>query len=48
LIVLVDSLNMVVVATADSLHGQTGEGPWKHEKAIINLVADFIASLPRA
>ena len=46
LIVVVDSLDLVIVTTADPLYGQTGDGPWNHEKAIINLVADFIASLP--
>jgi hypothetical protein len=35
-----------VMVTADPLYGQTGDEPWSHEKANINLVADFIASLP--
>jgi CubicO group peptidase (beta-lactamase class C family) len=46
LIFVVDELDMVVVTTANPLYGQTGDGPWNHEKNIINLVADFIASLP--
>jgi CubicO group peptidase (beta-lactamase class C family) len=46
LIVLVDEFDMVIVVTADPLYGQTWEQPWNHEKANINLVADFIASLP--
>ena len=37
---------MVVVATADPLWKQHGDEPWKLEKANLNLVADFIASLP--
>ena len=46
LIVLVDALDMVVVITADPLYGQAGDEPWRHEKANINLVADFVSSLP--
>jgi hypothetical protein len=46
LIVVVSDLDMVIVTTADPLYGETGDEPWKHEKAIINLVADFIASIP--
>lgn len=46
LIVLADELDMVVIVTADPLYGQTGQEPWNHEKANINLVADFLASLP--
>ena len=46
LIFLVDDLDMVVIVTSDPLYGQTGDSPWSHEKANINLVADFIASLP--
>ena len=45
-IVLLDEFNMVIVVKADPLFGQHGDGPWKHEKANLNLVADFIASLP--
>ncbi len=45
-IALLDDLNMVVVATADPLYGEIGDGPWKIEKANLNLVADFVASLP--
>jgi CubicO group peptidase (beta-lactamase class C family) len=45
-IALVDEFNMVIVVTADPLFGQHGGGPWKHEKANLNLVADFIKSLP--
>lgn len=45
-IAVVDALDLVIVVTADPLYGQTGDGPWAHEKANLNLVADFIASLP--
>ena len=45
-IALVDELNLVVVATADPLYAQIGDEPWRLEKANLNLVADFIASLP--
>jgi CubicO group peptidase (beta-lactamase class C family) len=45
-IALVKDLNMIIVFTADPLHKQHGGGPWKIEKANLNLVADFIASLP--
>jgi CubicO group peptidase (beta-lactamase class C family) len=45
-IALVDELDMVVVATADPLYAQTGDEPWRLEKANLNLVADFVASLP--
>jgi CubicO group peptidase (beta-lactamase class C family) len=45
-IVLVDELNMVIVVTADPLFGQHGGGPWRHEKANLNLVGDFINALP--
>ena len=46
-IVLVDELDLVIVVKADPLFGQHGGGPWKHEKANLNLVGDFINSLPR-
>lgn len=42
---LADALVMVVVMTADPLYGETGDEPWLHERANIDLVADFIASL---
>lgn len=45
-IALLDDLDMLVVVTVDPLHGQHGDGPWKIEKANLNLVADFVASLP--
>ena len=47
LIVLLDELDMVVVTTADPFHLQHDGQSWKHEKATLSLVADFIASLPR-
>jgi CubicO group peptidase (beta-lactamase class C family) len=45
-IALLDEMDLVVVATADPLWKQHGDQPWKLEKANLNLVADFIASLP--
>jgi len=45
-IVLLDEFDMVIVVTADPLHAEHGSQPWKHEKANLNLVADFIDSLP--
>jgi CubicO group peptidase (beta-lactamase class C family) len=36
LIVLVDELDMVIVVTADPLHGQHGNRPWNHEKENLN------------
>jgi len=45
-IALVDELDMVIVIKADPLFGQHGDAPWRHEKANLNLVADFINSLP--
>lgn len=46
LIVLLDQLDMVIVTTADPFFGQHDGNSWKHEKAIINLVGEFIKSLP--
>ena len=46
LIVLVDELDMVVVVTADPFYETFGSESWTHEKANIELVADFISSLP--
>jgi len=45
-IALLDDLDMLVVVLADPLHLQWGDEPWRIEKANLNLVADFIASLP--
>jgi len=45
-IVLLEEFNMVIVVTADPLFGQHGGGPWSHEKANLNVVGDFINSLP--
>jgi len=45
-IALVDELDLVVVTTADPFFGQHDGDSWKHEKAILNLVGDFIDSLP--
>ncbi len=46
LIVLLDQLDMIIVTTADPLYDMpAGEG-WKHEGAIIDLVGEFISSLP--
>jgi CubicO group peptidase (beta-lactamase class C family) len=47
LIVLLDELDMVIVTTADPFFGQHDGQSWAHEKAIINLVGDFIKSLPK-
>ncbi|MCO5207842.1 MAG: beta-lactamase family protein [Anaerolineae bacterium] len=46
-IVLLDDMDMMMVVTVDPLHLQHGDGPWKLEKASLNLVADFVASLPK-
>lgn len=45
-IALLDDLDMMIVLLADPLHLEHGDGPWRIEKANLNLVADFIASLP--
>jgi CubicO group peptidase (beta-lactamase class C family) len=47
-IVLLKDSNMMIIVTADPLHLQHGGGPWKKEKASLNLTADFVASLPQA
>jgi len=46
LIVLLDEFDMVVVVTADPFWLQHDEESWKHELANINLVGEFIISLP--
>jgi len=45
-IVLLDAFDMVIVVTADPFHAEHNSNAWKHEKANIKLVANFIASLP--
>lgn len=45
-IALIEPLDMMIVFLADPLHLQHGDEPWKLEKANLNLVADFVASLP--
>ena len=45
-IVLLDELDMVIVASADPLYGQIGGRASRHELANINLVGKFINSLP--
>ncbi len=47
LIVLEDKLDMVVVTTADPFYGkETHFNSWKYEKAILEMVSNFIYSLP--
>jgi CubicO group peptidase (beta-lactamase class C family) len=46
LIVLLDELDMVIVATSYPFWLQHDAESWKHELAIINLVGEFIKSLP--
>jgi CubicO group peptidase (beta-lactamase class C family) len=45
-IILLDELDMIIVTTADPMHGVFGGESWKHEGAINNLVGEFINSLP--
>jgi CubicO group peptidase (beta-lactamase class C family) len=45
-IVLLGELDMVIVVTSYPFYLQHDDESWKHEKANLNLVADFIASLP--
>jgi len=45
-IALVEGLDLVVVTTADPFFAQHDGASWKQEKAILNLVGDFIESLP--
>ena len=46
LIVLLDDLDMVIVATSEPFHLQHDAEAWKHEQANFNLVGKFIRSLP--
>jgi CubicO group peptidase (beta-lactamase class C family) len=46
LIVLIDDFDMVIVTTSYPYWLENNDQSWKNEKAIISLVADFVASLP--
>ena len=46
LIVLVDALDLVVVTTADPFWLEHNNESWRHEKAQLRLVSEFVASLP--
>ena len=46
LIVLLDELDMVIVLTSYPFYLQHDDQAWEHEKANINLVGEFITSLP--
>ena len=46
LIILLHELDMVIVTTADTLPGLSGEDSWEKEGAIIDLVGKFIKSIP--
>jgi len=45
-IILLDEFDMVIVTSADRLWGQFGGDAWEKEKAIIDVMGKFIASLP--
>jgi CubicO group peptidase (beta-lactamase class C family) len=46
LIVLLDAYDLVIVTTADPFNEKYGGDSWKHEEAIISLVAEYINALP--
>jgi CubicO group peptidase (beta-lactamase class C family) len=46
LIVFLDELDMVIVVTSDPFYLQHDAEAWKHELANVNLVGEFIKSLP--
>jgi CubicO group peptidase (beta-lactamase class C family) len=46
LIVLVDELDMVIVTTAYPFWLEHNDQSWKHEKAIMTMVSEFVSSLP--
>lgn len=46
LVFVVQDLDLVIVTTADILFQQFGEDAWLKEKAIMDLVAEFIGDLP--
>ena len=45
-IIVLDELDMVIVASADRLYGQFGGDAWEKERAIIEVVGRFINALP--
>ena len=45
LIVLVHDLNMVVVTSADHLPGQFGDAAWQKERAVMEIVGEFIRAI---
>lgn len=45
-IAVVPQFDMVIVAIGDPFYLEQNEEAWDHEKARLNLVADYIASLP--
>ena len=47
LIVLLDDLDMIIVVTSDPFLGQHDGEAWRHEKANLNLVSEFINALPQ-
>lgn len=47
LIVLLDELDLIVVTTAYPFYKQHDDESWRHERAILNVVGKFIASLPK-
>ena len=47
LIVLVDEFDMVIAVTAYPFYLEHNDQAWKHEKANLNLVSEFISSLPK-
>lgn len=45
-IALLDEFDMVIVVTGDPFFLEHNANAWKYEKQLLNLVADFIASIP--
>lgn len=45
-IAIIDELDMVIATTADPQYDQEGGEAWAREAEILNLVADYIATLP--
>lgn len=45
-IAVLDELDMVIVLTGNPFQGESDDNTWRHEKANLNLVADFISTIP--